>query len=244
MELWNQSRGDEYLNGTQFDDHNNATRITLNADSGVLTKMSFSINLLGCLGNLITIWYIICSKQLHTPTFFAICSLAITDFLICTISLIDKFVFERLYILSVLFYILTIAIVKSSCDVVFLFSLRYALIVHPLKCRQYLTNSFVISASLALWGYSFIVFSLMVLTQYLLYESNLMSENGISLITTVIVFFNNHCSASNHYICSSLSETKNTTVLDCQRSNNEKDVLCHHCYCCFEYYLWYFIFFI
>lgn len=149
MELWNQSRGDEYLNGTQFDDHN-ATRITLNADSGVLTKISFSINLLGCLGNLITIWYIICSKQQHTPTFFAICSLATTDFLICTISLIDKFVFERLYILSVLIYILTIAIVQSSCDVVFLFSLRYALIVHPLKCRQYLTNSFVISASLAL----------------------------------------------------------------------------------------------
>lgn len=40
-----------------------------------------------------------------------------------------------------------IATVKSSCDAMFLFSILYALTVHLLKCKQYFTNSFIISAS-------------------------------------------------------------------------------------------------
>lgn len=184
MESWNQSSGDEYLNGTQFDDHN-ATLINWNADIGVLPKITFSVNLIGFLGNFITILYIICSKHLHTPTFFAICSLAITDFIVCMISLLDQFVDDTSF-RFVLYKILFIAMFKSSFDVVFLFFLRYALIVHPLKCKQYLTNSFVISASLTFWEYSVIVFSLIFLIQYLLYVSN-MSIFKRSLIFTAII---------------------------------------------------------
>lgn len=186
MESWNQSRDDVHFNETKFDDNNNATGITWNADSGVLTKITFYINLLGFLGNFITILYIMCSKQLHTPTFFAICSLAITDFIVCMISLLDQFVFDESFIL-VVYIILFIAMIKSSFDVVFLFFLRYALIVHPLKCRQYLTNSFVISASLAFWGYSFIVCTLLFFIQYLLYLSNVNTFEITIFFTTIIM---------------------------------------------------------
>lgn len=186
MESWNQSRDDVHFNETKFDDNNNATGITWNADSGVLTKITFYINLLGFLGNFITILYIMCSKQHHTPTFFAICSLAITDFIVCMISLLDQFVFDESFIL-VVYIILFIAMIKSSFDVVFLFFLRYALIVHPLKCRQYLTNSFVISASLAFWGYSFIVCTLLFFIQYLLYLSNVNTFEITIFFTTIIM---------------------------------------------------------
>lgn len=185
MESWNQSRDDEHFNETKFDG-NNATRITWNADSAVLTKIIFYINLLGFLGNFITILYIMFSKQLHTPTFFAICSLAITDFIVCMISLIHQFVFDESFIL-VLYIILFIIMIKSSFDVVFLFFLRYALIVHPLKCRQYLTNSFVFSASLAFWGYSFIVCTLLFFIQYLLYLSNVNIFEITIFFTTIIM---------------------------------------------------------
>lgn len=127
-----------------------------------------------------------CSKQLHTPTFFAICSLAITDFIVCMISLLDQFVFDESFIL-VVYIILFIVMIKSSFDVVFLFFLRYALIVHPLKCRQYLTNSFVISASLAFWGYSFIVCTLLFFIQYLLYLSNVNIFEITIFFTTIIM---------------------------------------------------------
>lgn len=186
MESWNQSRDDVHFNETKFDDNNNATGITWNADSGVLTKITFYINLLGFLGNFITILYIMCSKQHHTPTFFAICSLAITDFIVCMISLLDQFVFDESFIL-VVYIILFIAMIKSSFDVVFLFFLRYALIVHPLKCRQYLTNSFVISASLAFWGYSFIVCTLLFFIQYLLYLSNVNTFEITIFFTTIVM---------------------------------------------------------
>lgn len=186
MESWNQSRDDVHFNETKFDDNNNATGITWNADSGVLTKITFYINLLGFLGNFITILYIMCSKQHHTPTFFAICSLAITDFIVCMISLLDQFVFDESFIL-VVYIILFIVMIKSSFDVVFLFFLRYALIVHPLKCRQYLTNSFVISASLAFWGYSFIVCTLLFFIQYLLYLSNVNIFEITIFFTTIIM---------------------------------------------------------
>lgn len=186
MESWNQSRDDVHFNETKFDDNNNATGITWNADSGVLTKITFYINLLGFLGNFITILYIMCSKQHHTPTFFAICSLAITDFIVCMISLLDQFVFDESFIL-VVYIILFIVMIKSSFDVVFLFFLRYALIVHPLKCRQYLTNSFVISASLAFWGYSFIVCTLLFFIQYVLYLSNVNTFEITIFFTTIIM---------------------------------------------------------
>lgn len=52
-----------------------------------------------------------------------------------------------------------IATVKSSCDAMFLFSILYALTVHLLKCKQYFTNLFIISASQKkFWGYGFICF--------------------------------------------------------------------------------------
>mgnify|MGYP005952554861 CR=1 FL=1 len=191
MESWNQSRDDVHFNETKFDDNNNATRITWNADSGVLTKITFYINLLGFLGNFITILYIMCSKQLHTPTFFAICSLAITDFIVCMISLLVKIVFDESFIL-VVYIILFIAMIKSSFDVVFLFFLRYALIVHPLKCRQYLTNSLVISVSLALWGYSIVFLILLTLFVPLLvifdnYDISQVLTIGILMWTAVVV---------------------------------------------------------
>lgn len=91
---------------------------------------------------------------------------------------------------SVLRIILSIAMVKSSCDVVFLFSLRYALIVHPLNCRQYLTNSFVISASLTFWGYSLIINVLVLLIQFSIYNMNIDNyENHFigTAITIIIV---------------------------------------------------------
>lgn len=165
---WNESQLNEYMN-------HNSTSLS---DNGVFPKIIFSIVLLGSLGNFITILYVTFTKQLHTPTFLAIGSLAITDLIVCMMSLIFmlpvvKPDFFHSGLQSVLCIILSIAMVKSSCDVVFLFSLRYALIVHPLNCRQYLTNSFVISASLTFWGYSLIISVLVLLIQSSIYNMNM-----------------------------------------------------------------------
>lgn len=190
MGLLNGSTGGGYWNESQHDDYMNhdSTWMTV-FDRGVFPKIIFSIVLLGFLGNFITILYVICSKQLHTPTFLAICTLAITDFIVCMLSLINLFAGKNdFYLRNLLFVtqiILFIAMVKSSCDVVFLFSLRYVLIVHPLKCRQYLTNSFVISASLAFWGYGFIALVLVQLIQYFIYNLN-MSEHESYFTGTAI----------------------------------------------------------
>lgn len=123
---WNESQLNEYMN-------HNSTSLS---DNGVFPKIIFSIVLLGSLGNFITILYVTFTKQLHTPTFLAICSLAITDFIICMISLIvllagkNDFFHRNLLVVSYILHF--IAMIKSSCDVVFLFSLRFVLIVHQL----------------------------------------------------------------------------------------------------------------
>lgn len=76
--------------------------------------------------------------------------------------------------------------IKSSADVVFLFFLRYALIVHPLKCRKYLTNSFVISASLVLWGYSFIAIFLKYFIVVMNYNYRRVEDIKLDLIPSII----------------------------------------------------------
>lgn len=191
----NGSTGGGYWNESQLDDYMNHNSTSLSYN-GVFPKIIFSIVLLGSLGNFITIVYVTFTKQLHTPTFLAIGSLAITDLTVCMISLIfllpvvkNNFFFHSI-LQSVLRIILSIAMVKSSCDVVFLFSLRYALIVHPLNCRQYLTNSFVISASLTFWGYSLIINVLVLLIQFSIYNMNIDNyENHFigTAITIIIV---------------------------------------------------------
>lgn len=191
----NGSTGGGYWNESQLDDYMNHNSTSLSYN-GVFPKIIFSIVLLGSLGNFITIVYVTFTKQLHTPTFLAIGSLAITDLTVCMISLIfllpvvkNDFFFHSI-LQSVLRIILSIAMVKSSCDVVFLFSLRYALIVHPLNCRQYLTNSFVISASLTFWGYSLIINVLVLLIQFSIYNMNIDNyENHFigTAITIIIV---------------------------------------------------------
>lgn len=74
---------------------------------------------------------------------------------------------------------------------VFLFFLRYALIVHPLKCRQYLTNSLVISVSLALWGYSavFLILSTLFIPLLVIFDTYDISRVvpiGVLMWTTVV----------------------------------------------------------
>lgn len=53
------------------------------------------------LGNLILILSVICSKQLHTPTFVAICSMTITDSNGCLISLIILLVGKMTFITKI-----------------------------------------------------------------------------------------------------------------------------------------------
>lgn len=94
--------------------------------------------------------------------------------------------------LSVSTVIHLLSTINSSCDVVFLFFLRYALIVHPLKCRQYLTNSLVISVSLALWGYSAvfqILFTLFILLLVIFnnYDISQVKTIGVLMLTAVLV---------------------------------------------------------
>lgn len=186
----NGSKGVGYWNESQLDDYmnHNSTVMTV-FDNGVFPKIVFFIILIGLLGNIITILYVTFTKQLHTPTFLAICSLAITDFLICMISLIvllaGKNDFFHRHLLVVSYILHFIAMIKSSCDVVFLFSLRYVLIVHQLKCKQYLTNSLVISASLTLWVYTFIVFVLVQLIGYFIQNTNMSEYEKYSIGTTV-----------------------------------------------------------
>uniref|UniRef100_A0A8W8P5E0 G-protein coupled receptors family 1 profile domain-containing protein n=1 Tax=Magallana gigas TaxID=29159 RepID=A0A8W8P5E0_MAGGI len=132
-----------------------------------LFVIAVSISVLGLIGNLATILKIALDKKLHTPTFLAISSLAISEFIYLFTSIVYQLqLFFQLNSipLSVSAFINGLSGINSTCDVVFLFFLRYALIVHPLKCRQYLTNSLVISVSLALWGYSivFLILSLFV----------------------------------------------------------------------------------
>lgn len=160
QETFNKSSDGEYLNESDFGDYYKRLGPTM-FDSSVFRIILYCILSLGVLGNFTTIIYITYNKHLHTPTFITICSLAITDLTVVVISL-----FVRIYdndklfegnLLFVALLVLYIAMINSSADVVFLFFLRFVLIAYPLKCRQYLTNSFVISTLLALWGYSFLV---------------------------------------------------------------------------------------
>lgn len=189
MEALNGSNNDSYSNGSQFDKDHNITGSNRLYRDGYLTVI-FYIYLLGLLGNLITVFVITCRKELHTPTFLAICSLAITDFIVVGISMMNRLARETDLFLGIVgffeIFFFYAAMIKSSADVVFLFFLRYALIVHPLKCTVYLTNSFVISASLVLWGYSFIAISLKYFIEYLSYNYKRIEDIKLDLIPTII----------------------------------------------------------
>lgn len=159
-----------------------------------LFVIAVSISVLGLIGNLATILKIALDKKLHTPTFLAISSLAISDFIYLFTSIIyELHLFFKLRSIrpSVLGFIILLLATNSSCDVVFLFFLRYALIVHPLKCRQYLTNSLVISVSFALWGYSAVFLILSTLFTPLLvifdtYDTSRVVPIGVLMWTTVV----------------------------------------------------------
>lgn len=155
-----------------------------------------SISIFGLIGNLATILKIALDKKLHTPTFLAISSLAVSDFIYLTFSVAVRvfryFQSSSIPLYEFLIIIIVLSIFTSSCDVVFLFFLRYALIVHPLKCRQYLTNSLVISVSLALWGYSIIFLimlasSIQLLLVFINYNDSQASLMLLLILTTVIV---------------------------------------------------------
>lgn len=151
-----------------------------------------SISILGLIGNLATILKIALDKKLHTPTFLAISSLAVSDFIFLSSSVaVYVYVFQTYSTpLSVfIVFINGLSITNSSFDVVFLFFLRYALIVHPMKCRQYLTNSLVISVSLALWGYStvFLIILLISLVLMLFAYDSFQTTILILICTTLIV---------------------------------------------------------
>lgn len=173
MEGLNGSNDYRYLNESQLDEAHNVSRSTyIDHNKWIASALSFYI--LGLLGNLITSLVISCRKDMHTPTFLAICSLAVTDFIVIAISVIiglaSKFDFFRTNIKFWTTLILYAAMIKSSADVVFLFFMRFALIAYPLKCREYLTNSLVISSSLVLWAYSLMFISLKYFIEYLILD--------------------------------------------------------------------------
>lgn len=167
-----------------------------------------SISVLGLIGNLATILKIALDKKLHTPTFLAISSLAISNFIYLFTSIVFQLqLFFQLNSipLSVSAVINSLSATNSSCDVVFLFFLRYALIVHPLKCRQYLTNSLVISVSLALWGYSIVFLILFTLFTLLLaifnnYDNSQVETIGILMLTAVVVILPVTIITTLHYL--------------------------------------------
>lgn len=160
-----------------------------------LFVIAVSISVLGLIGNLATILKIALDKKLHTPTFLAISSLAISNFIYLFTSIVYQLqLFFQLNSipLSVSTVIHLLSTINSSCDVVFLFFLRYALIVHPLKCRQYLTICLVISVSLALWGYSAvfqILFTLFILLLVIFnnYDISQVKTIGVLMLTAVLV---------------------------------------------------------
>lgn len=80
MEGLNGSNDDRYFNESQFDEAKNVSRSTY-FDHNV-NRIALTFYTLGLLGNFITTLVISCRKDMHTPTFLAICSLAITDFIV------------------------------------------------------------------------------------------------------------------------------------------------------------------
>lgn len=156
MEKLNDTDLKQFVNFTYFYGDTNSGPIA--SDVLIFAWTSLSIIILGLIGNFVTILIITCAKNQQTPIFYAIRSLAISDFVLLLFNLISWILIltkennGTLYTTAGI--ILTVSLINSSFNVLFLFFLRYALIVHPLKCRQYLTNSFVISASLALWVHS------------------------------------------------------------------------------------------
>lgn len=244
MEGLNGSNDDRYFNESQFDEAKNVSRSTY-FDHNV-NWIALSFYTLGLLGNFITALVISCRKDMHTPTFLAICSLAITDFIVIAISVVIElainFDFFRTNIEFWTNLILYAAMIKSSADVVFLFFMRFALIAYPLKCRVYLTNSLVISLSLVLWAYSLMFISFKYFIEYLIFDlrvsdpnvSDWVSTATLMLIMTVLpiaAMFVLHC-----------VKIKKTSVHYCQHIDNEKNVGCHHMYCSFKFLLWHLVF--
>lgn len=208
MEGLNESNDDRYLNESQFDEAYNVSRSTYLDNNVYWIASASSFYILGLLGNLITTLVISCRKDMHTPTFLAICSLAITDFIVIAISVIielaRKFDFFRTNIEFWAILILYAAMIKSSADVIFLFFMRFTIIAYPLKCREYLTNSLVISLSLVLWAYSLMFISLKYFIEYLFFYLRVwdpflrdwISIGTLMLIMTVLpiaVMFVLHC---------------------------------------------------
>lgn len=136
-----------------------------------------------------------------------------------------------------------IATVKSSCDAMFLFSILYALTVHLLKCKQYFTNLFIISASQKkFWGYGFIFFFLLHLIQSRIYNSDISSIDRWNLSNCLSNIDSKHrCLDCNQYISSSLSKNEKASDHNYKHNDYKKDVLHHHHLCSFEYMFRYFI---
>ncbi|XP_061194497.1 somatostatin receptor type 5-like [Saccostrea echinata] len=135
----------------------------------VLCYLILIVGGFGLVGNAFTLFKILCTKKLHTPTFTVIGCLALPDFLsiiffyfVTFTNIYDYLYFyawESMFLLpSDLYSGLQLMTYLSSIGHLLLLSLiRFLLTVHPLQSRNYLTSSIVISFSAMTWIYSFLM---------------------------------------------------------------------------------------
>lgn len=101
IESLNGSWVHKHGNWSQFDGCIIKIKLKMLSYIAFFRSIVFFIYLQRLLGNLILILSVICSKQLHTPTFVAICSMTITDSNGCLISLIILLVGKMTFITKI-----------------------------------------------------------------------------------------------------------------------------------------------
>ena len=120
-----------------------------------------SIFILGCIGNILTVVIVLCSKKLHTPTFTMIACLAVSDAFSLSVCILvyytnidhlmycskidDKFVSALLVVIDLQ------SRLNAGSQLCILASLRYVAIVNPLKFKINCTTRRIIIISVLGW---------------------------------------------------------------------------------------------
>ena len=175
----------------------NVTEVPQNCPAGCIAKLATVVCIVPACANIFVILRIVRNKHLHNPTFFAVASMALANFVFLVLNTASSTMFFLIYfgvytisfgtrLIVTLGSIANTAWFISSVHVPLLSYVRYVMIVHPYKGNVWLTSRRTLIACGSVWFIGLAVFSV-VSGLDIVYPGLVVNHTNIALIVSYIL---------------------------------------------------------
>lgn len=154
----------------------------------------------GIIANFLVFMLILLDKKIHTPTFVAIGSLSIADFIYIffryisyNLSIFGRSVMSEdvyyIFVRIILNTIILAAIHSSIFHIISLAIMRYIVVVHPFKSRIWINNRRICVSSALIWCLSIAMVAFYIYAVIINREKNASFAKYVNIVYTVVLTF-------------------------------------------------------